>query len=107
MVMGCVPSSLHVLAHKAEANCLPWSIREDGQTAKSGHPRAHQGLYAARHFHVAGLPSSHLVDLSTMMNWYWYPSSDVSHQVHVHVGESGRWYRNGLDCLATLAAWHA
>jgi hypothetical protein len=52
MVMCCKPSSLQVLAQRAELNCQPLSkIRRDS-ISKPGYPCAHHCLHAARGLHV-------------------------------------------------------
>jgi hypothetical protein len=70
MVMCCVSSSLHVLAHKAELNCLPWSyVRIDRPPNLATHVSTKASMQLDILMLQRGTASSNLVDLSTMMNW--------------------------------------
>jgi hypothetical protein len=106
--MSLIPSSLVRPAHKEEVNWRPWSevmMVGTPNLAAQDDMRAFTQSSAAMDFE--GAASSHLDNLSTIVNKYLKPSANVwrgPKQVYLHVGEALLWYRYWLDRSSVLWA---
>ena len=112
MRWSCIPSSLATAAHNSDVNCAPQSevvFEGDPKLAiQSLSPRA-QDLVDVSH---NGMASSHLVNLSTMVNRYLNPRDDGSGPTRSTLIWSNRRCGTAKVCNGalvwpwTFAVWH-
>ena len=73
-----IPSSLVRPAHKAEVNWRPWSdVMMDGTPNLATHADMSTSTQSSAAMDFRGMASSHLDDLSTMVNRYLNPSVEA------------------------------